>query len=42
MLVNMTPRLQRHDENIDAHTMIMHLKELFNTTNTTERYENSK
>ena len=42
MLVSMTPRLQRHDENMDAHTMIMHLKELFNVTNTTERYETSK
>jgi hypothetical protein len=42
MLASMSPELQRQHENMDAHTMIMHLKELFEWTNKTKRYENSK
>jgi len=38
----MSPELQRQHENMDAHTMIMHLKELFEWTNKTKRNENSK
>ena len=42
MLASMSPELQRQHENMDAHTMIMHLKELFEWTNKTKRHENSK
>jgi hypothetical protein len=38
----MSPELQRQHENIDAHTMIMHLKEFFDEASRTERYETSK
>jgi len=34
--------LQRQQENIDVHTMIMHLNELFDEASRTERYEISK
>jgi len=30
-----------HHENMDVHTMIMHLKELFDKASRTERYETS-
>jgi hypothetical protein len=42
MLASKSPELQRQNENMDAHTMIMHLKELFDEANMTERYETSK
>jgi hypothetical protein len=42
MLASMSPELQRQRENMDAHAMIMHLKELFEWTNKTKRYEYSK
>jgi hypothetical protein len=42
MLVNMTPEIQRQHENMNTHTMIMHLKELFDVANWIKRYETSK
>jgi hypothetical protein len=37
----MSPELQRYYENIDVHTMTIHLKELFDKESRTERYETS-
>jgi hypothetical protein len=42
MLVSMSPEFQRQHENMDVHTIIMHLKELFYKANKTERYETFK
>ena len=42
MLASMSPELQRHYENMDVHTMIKHLKELFDKESKTERYETSR
>ena len=42
MLVSMSPELQRHYENMNVHTMIMHLKELFDKeSDTTKRLMSS-
>jgi hypothetical protein len=41
-LASMSPELQRQYENMDVYTMTMHLKELFDETSRTERYEISK
>ena len=42
MLAHMSPELQKQHENMGAHTMVMHLKKLFNGACRTERYDNSK
>jgi len=42
MLTSILPKLQRQHEYMDAHIMIIHLKELFNKTYKTDRYEISK
>ena len=41
MLASMSLELQYH-ENMDAHTIIMHLKELFDKASKIERYDTSK
>lgn len=41
MLSIISPELQMQHKNIDAHTMNMHIKELFDKTNRIERYETS-
>jgi hypothetical protein len=42
MLANMSPKLQRQHENIDAHTIILYHRELFDAVSKTKRYETSK
>jgi hypothetical protein len=42
MLASMSPKLQRHYENMNVHIMIMHLKELFDKeSDTTKRLMSS-
>ena len=41
-LVHISVELQTQHENMNAHIIITHLKELFDITNRTERYETSK
>jgi hypothetical protein len=36
MLANMSPELQKQHENMDAYTMVMHLKKLFDEASRTE------
>lgn len=38
----LSPKLQRQHENMDAHTMIMHVKDLFEQTSRSERHETFK
>jgi hypothetical protein len=38
MLTSISSELQRQHENMNAHNIIMHLKELFDETRRTERY----
>jgi len=42
MLASMSPEFQRQHENMDIHTIIMHLKELFDKASRIERYETFK
>jgi hypothetical protein len=42
MLANISTKLQRQHGNMDAHTMIMHLKKLLDEASRIERYETSK
>ena len=42
MLASIPSELQRQHENMDAHIIIMHLKELFDEASMTERYKTSK
>jgi hypothetical protein len=42
MLTSILPELQRHHGNMDAHIIIIHLKELFDIISVTERYKTSK
>ena len=42
MLTSMSPRLQKQHEHLDAPTILLHLQELFEEQNRTERYEISK
>ena len=42
MLASMTPELQKQHEHMDAPTILLHLKELFEEQSRTERYEISK
>ena len=42
MLSIISPELQMQHKNIDAHTMNMHIKELFDASSKTKRYEISK
>lgn len=42
MLVSMSHELQMQHKNIDAHTIIMHIKELFYVISRAERYETFK
>jgi hypothetical protein len=42
MLASISSELQRQHENMDAHIIIMHLKELFDEASRTERYGTSK
>ena len=42
ILASISPELQKQHEHMDAHTMIMHLKELFDEINRTEMYKTSK
>ena len=42
MLASMTPMLQKQHENMDASSIILHLKELYETNARHERYKVSK
>ena len=42
MLAIMSSKIQIQPENMDAHTIIMHLKELIDTTSKTRKYETSR
>ena len=42
MLASMSPELQKQHEHMDAPTILLHLKELFEELSRTERYERSK
>ena len=42
MLASMSPELQKQHEHMDAPTILLHLKELFEEQSRTERYEISK
>ncbi|XP_057996544.1 uncharacterized protein LOC131175879 [Hevea brasiliensis] len=42
MLASMSPELQRQHENMDSQTIILHLKELFDSKCRNERYEVSR
>ena len=42
MLAAMSPELQKQHEGMDAYTIIIHLKELYDEQSRTERYETSK
>jgi hypothetical protein len=42
MLAIMSSKIQIQPENMDAHTMIMHFKELIDTTSKTGKYETSR
>ena len=42
MLASMFPELQKQHEHLDAPTILLHLQELFEEQNRTERYEISK
>ena len=42
MLASMSPGLQKQHEHMDAPTNLLHLQELFEEQNRTERYEISK
>ena len=41
MLANISPKLQGQHEDINAYTMIMHLKYLFDKASRTDKYETS-
>ena len=41
-LASMTPELQKQHEHMDAPTILLHFKELFEKQSRTERYEISK
>ena len=42
MLVNMSPESQKQHENMDAHIIIIHLKDLFDMSSKIESYETFK
>ena len=42
MLASLSPELQRQHENMDAHTMIIHLKKLFDEDSRKKRHETFK